>query len=250
MDDSQSRAKAIDTAVRAARGGLRRVAGARWRVGIRELGPGVLDGPEQIRRAVERLQDDARHEVFCIDRPPYAGTPASPVERRRLADGVSYRVVYDRSALSVPGYLELVSELVELGERARVGSTVPMKLMIVDRAVAVTPLRIQGDVLLQALLIQDPALVAGLVRVFTDAWRAAVPLGPEGMPLADTPERPSSEERQVLALLAAGATDEMIGRLLNVSPRTAHRRVRDLAAKLGAETRFQAGVQAVRLGWL
>lgn len=61
---------------------------------------------------------------------------------------------------------------------------------------------------------------------------------------------PTDEERQILALLASGATDETIARLMDFSSRTAHRRVRELTAKLGVETRFQAGVAAVRHGWL
>lgn len=54
----------------------------------------------------------------------------------------------------------------------------------------------------------------------------------------------------VLSLLAAGATDETIGRLMGASARTAHRRVRELIARLGVQTRFQAGMRAVQLGWL
>jgi DNA-binding CsgD family transcriptional regulator len=214
-------------------------------------GPGVLTGSAEIRRVVDGLQRTVRREVLCVDKPPYAGSTINPVERERLTSGVRYRVVYDRSAFGVPGYLELVSELVELGEQACVASCVPMKMMIFDRVVAVVPLQVRRDILERALLVREPALVNGLVRIYMSLWRSSVPFGPGESPAAEpAPDGPTPEERQILALLAAGATDEMIGRQLNFSPRTAHRRVRDLAAKLGVETRFQAGVQAVRLGWL
>jgi DNA-binding NarL/FixJ family response regulator len=54
----------------------------------------------------------------------------------------------------------------------------------------------------------------------------------------------------VLELLALGAKDEVIARHLGVSLRTARRRVADLFDELGAATRFQAGVEAGRRGWV
>ncbi|MBZ5735679.1 LuxR C-terminal-related transcriptional regulator [Nocardioides sp. TRM66260-LWL] len=54
----------------------------------------------------------------------------------------------------------------------------------------------------------------------------------------------------ILEQLAVGAQDDQIARLLGVSLRTVRRRVADVMAELGAESRFQAGVEAVRRGWL
>ncbi|MER5700912.1 helix-turn-helix domain-containing protein [Micromonospora sp. NPDC002296] len=52
-----------------------------------------------------------------------------------------------------------------------------------------------------------------------------------------------SEER-LIALLLSGITDEAIARHLGISYRTAQRHIAALMAGLGADTRFQAGVQA------
>ncbi|MFF9869684.1 LuxR C-terminal-related transcriptional regulator [Streptomyces sp. NPDC013953] len=60
----------------------------------------------------------------------------------------------------------------------------------------------------------------------------------------------SPKEREVLAMLAAGAKDEAIARRLGCSERTLLRLLTALVAKLGAESRFAAGVQAARLGLL
>ncbi|TDO64016.1 regulatory LuxR family protein [Kribbella sp. VKM Ac-2571] len=57
-------------------------------------------------------------------------------------------------------------------------------------------------------------------------------------------------DRDILMLLAGGATDDMISRRLRISPRTTQRRVRALMDALGAQTRFQAGVQAARRRWI
>jgi DNA-binding NarL/FixJ family response regulator len=51
-------------------------------------------------------------------------------------------------------------------------------------------------------------------------------------------------------MLAAGAKDEQIARALGVSLRTVRRRVAALLADLGVRSRFQAGVEAMRRGWV
>ena len=48
----------------------------------------------------------------------------------------------------------------------------------------------------------------------------------------------------------AGLTDESIAREFGVSERTIARRIGRLQEALGAQTRFQLGVQASRQGWL
>ena len=211
----------------------------------------VLSGPDEIRRVVDAMQRNARREVLCVDKPPYAASRTmNLIERDRLLAGVSYRVIYDRSALSGPGRLDTITELVELGEQARTACGVPMKMMIFDRVAAVIPLQVGTHTVEKSLLVRQSSLVSALAKVFADLWQAAVPFAPAGPAAEPAKDGPTSEERQILALLAAGATDDSIGRMMGFSPRTAHRRVRELAAKLGVETRFQAGVQAVRLGWL
>jgi DNA-binding NarL/FixJ family response regulator len=61
---------------------------------------------------------------------------------------------------------------------------------------------------------------------------------------------PSTDERTLLMLLAAGMKDSAIARQLRISERTANRRISELAERLDAHTRFQAGLQAARKGWL
>ena len=47
-----------------------------------------------------------------------------------------------------------------------------------------------------------------------------------------------------------GAKDEQIARKLDLSLRTVRRRIAALMTELGVDTRFQAGVEAARRGWL
>lgn len=57
-------------------------------------------------------------------------------------------------------------------------------------------------------------------------------------------------ERTVLRMMASGNLDEVISRHIGVSVRTTRRIISDLSARLGAGSRFQAGVEALRRGWL
>jgi len=66
---------------------------------------------------------------------------------------------------------------------------------------------------------------------------------PEPLGFADEP-------RLLVRQLASGAKDEQIARTLGLSLRTVRRRVADLMIELGVDTRFQAGAEAVRRGWL
>jgi DNA-binding NarL/FixJ family response regulator len=58
------------------------------------------------------------------------------------------------------------------------------------------------------------------------------------------------QQRQLLRLMAQGFPDTTIARRLSLGPRTLARRISDLYAVLGVETRFQAGAAAERLGLL
>jgi DNA-binding CsgD family transcriptional regulator len=55
-------------------------------------------------------------------------------------------------------------------------------------------------------------------------------------------------ELTVMHLVAAGKSDKAIGTLLSISPRTANKHVQNILTKMGASSRTEAGVRAVREG--
>ncbi|MEV7525882.1 helix-turn-helix transcriptional regulator [Streptomyces sp. NPDC091371] len=191
----------------------------------------------------------AREQIRQLDSPPYfplAG--ATDDALATLARGVTQRVVYSRASLEVPGQLETAIEpCIEAGEQARVAPSVPVKLVIIDEAYALVSLSIrEADVHNTMLVVQPCGLLSALLALFEQTWQAALPLHgrsgrPAGLPPAD---------RRLLRLLAGGASDEVIARELGVSRRTFFRRLQILMARLGAENRFQMGLQAQRSGWL
>lgn len=214
----------------------------------------VLVGRDAIQVHYEQMQRIAQDQLLLLDRPPYpvtGGTTigANPIEVERMAAGVVYRTLFDRSLLDDPLTLARVRSELESGERGRVLRGVPLKLAIADRALALLPLLdADGSGEPAALLIRSSVLLDSLVALFEALWQRGVPLqvataGPE---LEDV----DPDLRNVVAMMAAGLTDDSIARQLGASERTVRRRIAGALDALGAETRFQAGLRAAQLGWL
>lgn len=125
---------------------------------------------------------------------------------------------------------------------------VPLKLVVSDRKLALVPfvLRVEQE----TLVLQSSALLDGLLTLFELLWQRATPLWTPGARPTGPGGELSSDDEQLLALSAAGLTDEAIARRLGVAQRTVERRMRRVMNLLNAQTRFQAGLQAARLGIL
>lgn len=207
-------------------------------------GPVEVVTGHEIGRAFVRMQQSAVREVRAFDRPPYVHAAGNPVEPGILARGVRWRAVYHPEALVLPGAIAEIRGLVALGEHARVLADVPFKMHLVDDRVAMIALDADTPTTRTAL-VHPSALLDALAIVFESCWQRATPL--DG---AADEATISDQDRQILALLAAGVKDDAISRQLGLSVRTMRRRVSQLLDLLGAQTRFQAGMQAARRGWL
>jgi hypothetical protein len=93
------------------------------------------------------------------------------------------------------------------------------------------------------LVLRQSAMIGALTLFFDNLWERAVPV--PGIEVGGAAHR-----RLLLDQLVAGAKDEQIARTLGWSLRTVRRRVAELLGDLGASSRFQAGAEAVRQGWL
>jgi DNA-binding NarL/FixJ family response regulator len=190
-------------------------------------------------------------EVLAFDTPPYVvhAYDDMDIEIELLARRVRCRAVYASEVLDVPQRAELIRTLVDLGEHARVVPVVPVKMIAVDRREVLLPLAAVGDSAQEnAVVVHKSGLSDALTALFEAVWAQAVPLFTTRT--HDDGSGPPAEDRTILQLLNAGMKDDVIGRQLGVSERTVRRRVAELAALLGASSRFQIGAQAARRGWV
>lgn len=200
-----------------------------------------------------RIQDmlmRADEEVLAFDTPPYLvhDYADSDIEIGLLARQVRCRAVYASEVLDVPQRAEVIRALVGLGEQARVVPVVPIKMIIVDRREVLLPLADSGDrVQENVVVVHKSGICEASTALFESVWLHAVPLFTT---TADDDADLAAEDRTILQLLNAGMKDDVIGRQLGMSERTVRRRVADLAARLGASSRFQIGAQAARRGWV
>jgi DNA-binding CsgD family transcriptional regulator len=134
------------------------------------------------------------------------------------------------------------------GAEIRTAATVPMSALVVDAGVVVFPVapaRSRGRV--GVVSVRLSSVVTTAVELFERVWADAVPLG---RATGTEDDEPDDRERELLALLLAGCTDQSAAYKLGISVRTVRRMVADLMERLGARSRFQAGARAAERGWI
>ncbi len=166
----------------------------------------------------------------------------SKVVAAAIASGRRSRAVYPVRALHEAQ--ETLIARARAGEQIRIVSELPTRLMVLGTTHAVIPEPL-GAADEPRVLVRQPALVGALIMLFELMWDRAAPVPELDLGVA----RPDLR-RFILQQLAAGAKDEQIARVLGISLRTVRRRVASLLIELGVDSRFQAGVEAVRRGWL
>lgn len=205
---------------------------------VAEVFPGVPSG-DLVRRWIAEGAGDLR-----FLRPVQWRLPTEPVVfesfRAAIAEGRDVYCVYPMEALRAAR--AILQDHADAGEQVRVLPEVPLQMALVghERALIFSGLGDEG----RTLLVEDPFLVSVFVQYFDVLWDRAVPM-PD---LGGGPAR-DDQRRMLLDQLASGRRDEQIARTMGLGLRTVRRRVADLMIELGAETRFQAGVEAVRRGW-
>lgn len=237
----------------------------------------VVRGTPNIARLTVRVHEQSRHQIRGFDRPPYSREPGTsyPLVRSRIASGITYRVVYDASALAVPGRMyDDVLPSAAAGEQSRAVPELPIKLLVSDDRLALIPAAVTSRSIDTTFVVHQSPVLDALIALFEAVWTHATPIPGSETAAADaagnrpagtvttmvteaaagtvrgTPKAPDVETAALLSMLAAGMTDASIARSLSWSMRTTQRRMRQLMRDLGATSRFQAGVAAREKGWL
>jgi DNA-binding CsgD family transcriptional regulator len=214
-------------------------------------------------REVRRIEDHDR--IYEVLRELFAhcyqetlnilpGDPIPAADLREAADvdlsvldrKVRFRSLYTRRQLADEPMRDYMLMMRRHGAQIRIADTLPHRLLVFDRTVSFLPVdpRRQGA---GALVVREPAITANLVMLFESLWSGAQDMDEAlrtGMPAV------SELDRSVLMLMSSGVKDEAAARQLGISDRTYRRHVADIMVRLGASSRFQAGVEAVRHGWL
>ncbi|WP_419998789.1 TrmB family transcriptional regulator [Streptomyces boninensis] len=213
----------------------------------------VISGIPAIRKRWEQLQRGLRRELRGIDKPPYTvpSQASTQVEQDLLAHGVDYRVIYDTEGLeNFHDWRSDIEHAIQLGEQARVLASAPTKLVIFDDRCAMLPLQPAPSTISSMIVVHRSGLLQALCALFEDLWQRALPLDSPAAAAATDTDRPTEEELRLLHLLATGMPDQAIAKHLGLSHRTLQRRLQLLLNRLGATSRFQAGLRAATRGWL
>lgn len=201
----------------------------------------VHTGPE-VSAVVDALIRSTTGEVLLIHTVEWLDRPGWPKQdtliAREAAGGRGVRSIYPTEALHRPQWLAAVHRWAEVGEDVRLLPSPPLRLMLFGVQAALVPVE-WGSSPVRRVIVRTPGVVDALRLLFEVLWR-------QGAPMPGTQPAGDRRNQQVLRLLAAGAKDETIARQLGLSLRTVRRRVAEQIGELGATTRFQAGVEAVR----
>ncbi|WP_018347962.1 helix-turn-helix transcriptional regulator [Longispora albida] len=209
-----------------------------------------LEGVDAVRARLEELAPTLTAECCSLNpggmHAPDARAAGTPLNQQLLERGVAIRAVCQDSFRNDQATLAHARWLTELGGQMRTVPVVPIPLLLLDRRIAILPID-PADPRAGALETHSPGMTAAAHALFALAWSSGTPFGQA--PNADDQGR-SPTDRALLEIAAAGHTDEAAARKLGVSLRTVRRQMSDLMTRLDATSRFQAGVNAVRKGWL
>jgi DNA-binding Lrp family transcriptional regulator len=160
-----------------------------------------------------------------------------------VREGRPSRAIYPARVLEEAP--EVIRARAEVGEQVRILAHVPSRVAILGTSAALMPER-WGVSSGRRLVVRQEGMISALTALFDALWDRAMTV-----PGLEPDRHDASSDRQLLLdQLAGGAKDEQMARALGTSVRTVRRRVAQLMEELGADSRFQAGVEAVRRGWL
>jgi DNA-binding CsgD family transcriptional regulator/sugar-specific transcriptional regulator TrmB len=209
-----------------------------------------LEGLDAIQRRLEELAHRATAE--CLSFMP-GGAQSSrsleaskPLDESMMARGLSVLTVYLASVRNDFATLQYARWLTERGGEVRTAPTLPSRMVLFDRAVALLPLNPE-DTSEGAIELTGAGVLAALASLFHQVWEGATPVGDESR---HSGGEVTGEERELLRLLAQGLTDEVAARRLGVSLRTVRRMMSGIMERLGARSRFEAGLRAAERQWL
>lgn len=158
-----------------------------------------------------------------------------------IGRGVQVRNIYDRSVLHNPRHARYLERLAEAGVRVRLIDHGPADVVIYDRLVVcmTTDPDQPSDGM---IVVRGSMLVKMHLATFEDYWLRSEPYE-RGLAARAGGARLTPQERVVVRLMAGGLSDDRIARRMGIHRRTVQRTVAKLMERLGAASRFEAGLR-------
>lgn len=243
----------------------------------------VLTGADTIRAALASAMHEAHDEVLTIQpgsvHQHETLQDGARRDRAALARGLRLKCLYHHTARTSLALRAYVDRVHPLGAEVRTARELFARMMIFDRGMAFLsdvpdPSDVPGDCgqddaayaalrlvageaeseiaadasdTPRVIVVRDTSVIRHLRGLYHVMWRFASPILPEERGYGEVA---GEMHRMVAQLLAQGLKDETAARELGVSVRSFRRHVAALSVGLQAESRFQAGVAAARVGLL
>jgi sugar-specific transcriptional regulator TrmB/DNA-binding CsgD family transcriptional regulator len=204
----------------------------------------VIRGVEALRKRTLDLVTMARSEALNLVKPPFVAVEVA--EGVEPDSAVHSRVVFDRDTVADASTLDAINVRGTHCE-IRVHTMVPVKMLAIDRSMALVPL-VQRDKVPVGVLISEGALLDSFLALFDYVWETSVGFHVGEGAGANAPL--SQADRQLLSLMVAGLTDRAIAAHFRISVRTVERKVHALMDAAHVRTRMQLAWEAARQDWL
>jgi DNA-binding CsgD family transcriptional regulator len=218
------------------------------RIAAEGAGFEVIRGVEAMRERALDMLCSARSELLNMIKAPVVAVFSE--EHLWPGETVRGRLIFDRGAVGDTQTLDAIRLAPDGRKEVRVHTKVPVKMLAIDRTLALVPL-IEHDAMPVSVLIGEGPVLDSFLELFDYVWETAVWLQ-EGKGDSPRPgEHPLTEaDRQLLSLLLAGLTDGAIAAHLKVSVRTVERKTRALMDAAQVRTRMQLAWKAAQQHWL
>ncbi len=202
----------------------------------------VITNRAALGQILMQLHQTVQTEAFGFQRAPML----TSARQEAMRPGVRIRSISDTSYLDLPGAVDSLRLVTQMGEEARIFPILPVKMFVADRRIGVIPLN-AADPNGPILLVRHCALLDALCALFDLIWERATPIGftrAGKLDIGEPAPRLSEAAEQLVPLLAAGLNDKAIAHEAGISDTTLTRRIAELMKRFDARTRFQLGWSA------
>jgi len=208
----------------------------------------VIVGASAINEELNRLGNLVQREIATLA--PGRSHSAEEIEAAQSRNEGLYsrkirsRTVYLSSVRDDPNTLNHVKWLNDRGAEVRTASRLPVRMIVIDRKLAVLPADMANGMSGIAIHRMESAVMA-FQELFEMVWATAKPIG---MVRNTGGSELSVEERTILEFVALGHTDKEIGASLGMCDRTVRRRIGAIQQRLNVDSRPKAIYIAAKIG--